>query len=110
MSKQYKYPKNWFKHNLIAVPTGFAGGNCSACIFRNAEKYCNKLVCSCFLDPNDSLNMESVYWIGRETHANIGTWTELVDFFNTVPKQKIREISNDIKNRAVLSRHTQNQK
>lgn len=110
MSKQYKYPKNWFKHNLIAVPTGFAGGNCSACIFRNAQKYCEKMSCTYVDSAADSLDVESVYWIGRETHANIGTWTELVDFFNTVPKQKIREISNDIKNRAILSRHTQNQK
>lgn len=108
MSKQYKYPKNWFKHNLIAVPTGFAGGNCSACIFRNAEKYCNKLVCSCFLDPNDSLNMESVYWIGRETHANIGTWTELRNFFETTPKQKIRAMSNDIAIKAVLEARQKN--
>ncbi|MBR4624629.1 MAG: hypothetical protein IKO56_03725, partial [Alphaproteobacteria bacterium] len=68
----------------------------------------NKLVCSCFLDPNDSLNMESVYWIGRETHANIGTWTELVDFFNTVPKQKIREISNSVVTKAVLEARQKN--
>lgn len=108
MEQKYKYPKNWFKHNLIAVPTGFPGGNCSACLFRDAEKYCNKLVCSCFLDPNDSLNMESVYWIGRETHANIGTWTELVDFFNTVPKQKIRYISSSVVTKAVLEARQKN--
>ena len=103
MAKKYKYPKNWFKHNLIAVPTRFPGGNCSACLFRDAEKYCNKLVCSCFLDPNDSLNMESVYWRSRDTYANIALWPELRNFFETTPKQKIRAMSNDIAIKAVLA-------
>lgn len=103
MEQKYKYPKNWFKHNLIAVPTGFPGGNCSACLFRDAEKYCNKLVCSCFLDPNDSLNMESVYWRSRDTYANIALWPELRNFFETTPKQKIRAMSHDIAIKAVLA-------
>ena len=103
MEQKYKYPKNWFKHNLIAIPTGFPGGNCSACLFRDVEKYCNKLVCSCFLDPNDSLNMESVYWRSRDTYANIALWPELRNFFETTPKQKIRAMSNDIAIKAILA-------
>ena len=107
---KYKYPKNWFKHNLIAIPTGFPGGNCSACIFRNAPKYCEKMSCVYVDSASDLIDIESVYWIGRETHANIATWTELKNFFNTIPKQRIRDISNDIKNRAVLMHRTQNTK
>lgn len=110
MSKQYKYPKNWFKHNLTAVPTEFPGGNCSACIFRNAPKYCEKMSCAYVDGASDVLVVESVYWVGRETHANIGMWAELAEFFNTTPKQKIRDISNDIKNHAILTHHTQKQK
>ena len=100
--KEYKYPKNWFKHNLIAMPTGFAGGNCSACLFRNnAPLYCNKLTCTYIIDSD---YIESVYWVARNTHANIAMWPELVNFFNTVPKQRIRKISNDILTKAVLSK------
>ena len=99
---EYKYPKNWFKHNLKPIPTGFAGGNCSACVFRNnAPKYCEKLACVCYIDSD---HIESVYWVARETHANIAMWTELNEFFRTVPKQKIRTISNDIVMKTVLSR------
>lgn len=100
--KEYKYPKNWFKHNLMAVPTGFAGGNCSACLFRNnVPEFCNKLACTYI---KDSDNIESVYWVSRETHANIAMWHELIKFFETTPKQRIREISNDILTKAVLSK------
>ncbi len=100
--KEYKYPKNWFKHNLIPVPTEFVGGNCSACIFRDIPQYCEKMSCTYIDSRSDSLDVASVYWVGRETHANMATWTELNDFFNTVPKQRIRDISNDIKNCAIL--------
>ena len=100
--KEYKYPKNWFKHNLIAVPTGFAGGNCSACLFRNnVPVFCNKLACTYI---KDSDNIESVYWVARNTHANVAVWPELIKFFETTPKQRIREISNDILTKAVLSK------
>jgi len=99
-TKEYKYPKNWFKHNLTAVATGWAGGNCSACLFRATPKYCEKMTCS-YIDKD---YMESVYWIGKETHANIGTWTELNKFFTNTPKQRIRDISNDIITKAVLSK------
>ncbi len=103
MAKQYKYPKNWFKYNLIAIPTGFAGGNCSACFFRNnAPKYCEKLVC--LYMAQDSDYMESVYWISVDTHANVAMWPELVNFFDTLPKQRTRAISNDIMTKAVLAK------
>ncbi len=100
---EYKYPKNWFKHNLVAIPTGFAGGNCSACLFRNnAPLYCNKLSCTYIIDSD---YIESVYWVARSTHANVAMWPELVKFFETTPKQKIRAISNEILTKAILSRN-----
>ena len=97
--KQYKYPKNWFKNNIIAVPGGITG-NCSACIFRGMDSYCDKMICT-YLDEGTD-NMVSVYWIGTETHANIALWPELVNFFNTVPKYRIREISYGVMKSAVL--------
>ena len=101
MVKKYKYPKNWFKHNLIAVPCDYTGGNCSACIFRNtAPKFCDNLACTYI----DSEKIVSVYWVAKGTHANIACWPELVKFFTTTPKQKIRDISNDIVTKAVLSK------
>ena len=100
---EYKYPKNWFKHNLMAIPTGFAGGNCSACLFRNnAPLYCNKMSCTYIIDSDC---IESVYWVARDIHANIAMWPELIKFFETTSKQKIRAISNDILTKAVLSRN-----
>lgn len=100
---EYKYPKNWFKNNLIAIPTGFSGGNCSACLFRNnAPLYCDKLSCTYIIDSD---NIESVYWVARETHANIAMWHELIKFFETTPKQRIRAISNEILAKAILSRN-----
>ena len=104
MKKTYKYPKNWFKHNLIPVPTGLAGGNCSACIFRNNEPCCEKLACT-YIDVGCETDyIESVYWIGSEKHANIAAWPELIKFFDTTPKQKIRDISTEIVKKAVLSK------
>ncbi len=104
MTKIYKYPKNWFKHNLIPVPTGFAGGNCSACVFRNNASFCEKLACV-YVDMSDeSEYIESVYWRARDMHANIGMWPDLIKFFDTTPKQKIRDISNEIVKKAVLSK------
>ena len=98
---EYKYPKNWFKHNLFAVPTGFAGGNCSACIFRNnVPLFCDKIACT-YID-SENMEIESVYWIAQDAHANIAMWSELVKFFDTTPKQKIRDISLDILTKAVL--------
>ena len=97
---EYKYPKNWFKHNLIAIPTGLAGGNCSACLFyNNAPLYCNKLACLYIVDSDC---IESVYWVARDNHANIAMWPELVKFFATTTKQRIRDISLDILTKAVL--------
>ena len=90
--KQYKYPKNWFKNNIIAIPAGVTG-NCSACIFRETN-YCDKMVCT-YLDEGVD-NLMSVYWVGLETHANIALWPDLINFFRTVPKYRIREISYNI--------------
>jgi len=100
-TKEYKHPENWFKHNLTAIPTGCAGGDCSACLFHTNPKYCEKM--SCTYNDKEQDYMESVYWVGQETHENIGTWTELVKFFNSIPKQRIRDISKDIMTKAILS-------
>ena len=96
---EFTRPKIWFRRNLRAVPTGWAGGNCSACIFRGDMQYCNKLACLYMPDSDD---IESVYWVSRETHASIGLWPELTRFFDTVPKQKIRDISSSVVTQAVL--------
>ncbi len=99
---EYKYQKNWFEHNLIAIPTDFVGGNCSACLFRNnAQLYCDKLTCSYSVDSD---NTESVYWVSRGTHAHIAMWPELIDFFKTTPEQRIRDISSDVLKKVVLSK------
>ena len=97
--KTYKYPKNWFKHNLIPVPADFA--NCSACIFRGIN-YCfdGYLRCTYLTEGTDE--MMSVHWVGAETHANTALWTELMDFFKNTPKSRIRQISNDIMTATVL--------
>lgn len=102
---EYKYPKNWFKHNLIPVPTGLAGGNCRKCIFRNyLPQYCNRLACAYVdMSPNSDY-IESVYWTSRETRENPENWSELHDFFTRLPKQRIRDISNDIMRKAVISK------
>ena len=102
--KEYKYPKNWFKHNLTPVLTSTAIGNCSACIFRNCKSYCEKLSCVYIEMSDESDYIESVYWIGYETHANVGMWPELRRFFDTTPKQRIRDISCDIVAKVVLAK------
>ena len=104
-TKQYKYPKNWFKHNLIAVPTGYAGGNCSACAFRNDAKFCESLICTYFADNSDDI--ESVYWMLRGTYAAPVLCPGLYDFFAKTPKNKIRAISHDIMRQAVLAKLSQ---
>ena len=98
--KTYKYPKNWFKNNLIAVPSGFSG-NCGACIFRGT-KYCFEkyLVCTYLKEGTDE--MMSVHWVVAETHANIALWTELTKFFEKNTKEKTRKISYDIMTAVVL--------
>ena len=102
--KEYKYPKNWFKNNLIAVPADTAGGNCSAWLFRNnAPLYCDKLTCLYF----ESDYIESVYWIARDNYASISMWPELVNFFAITPKQKTRKISHDILTKAILSKKSE---
>ena len=93
--------ENWFKDNLIAIPGGVVG-NCSACVFRNYQKYCAKMSCTYF--DNDADFIESVYWRSVETHANIATWAELVDWFNTTDARKIMDISGDIAKKSVLEK------
>ena len=65
-----------------------------------APKFCDNLACTYI----DSEKIVSVYWVAKGTHANIACWPELVKFFTTTPKQKIRDISNDIVTKAVLSK------
>ena len=97
----YEYKKNWFKSNLVAIPAGIAG-NCSACVFRNALAYCKNMSCTYYDCEHDFI--ESVYWCGTQTHANIGMWTELRNFFDTTPSPQIREISNEIVTTSVLEK------
>ena len=97
--KAYKYPKNWFKHNLIAVPADFA--NCSACIFRGTN-YCLDGYLLCIYLNEGTDEMMSVHWVGAETHADIALWTELTKFFEKNTKEKTRKISYDIMTAAVL--------
>ena len=78
----------------------------SACLFRNnAPLYCDKLVCTYIVDSD---YIESVYLVARDTHANLSMWPELVNFFATTPKQRIRNISNDILTKAILSKKSEN--
>ncbi len=97
---KYKYPKNWFKHNLIAVPAG-TRGNCSACVFRNALVYCKNMACTYVDFSVEPEIIRSVYWVSRDTNAHVSLWTELRDFFDKTPTQRIRDISNDVMRRAV---------
>lgn len=104
---EYKHPKNWFKNNLIANPTGSSIGNCSACLFRNnAPKFCENLACT-YIDP-DTDYIETVYWTAKHgTYANVLMWPELMKFLDKTPKQKIRDISNDIVIKAVLAKQSE---
>lgn len=101
MSDRKKEKQNWFKNNFVAVPAGVTG-NCSACIFRSAPGYCKNMACTYYDGENDFI--ESVYWVGVQTHASVGMWTELRNFFDTTPSQKIRDISNDIMTKSVLEK------
>ena len=91
--REYDHRKNWFKDNLTAIPGGVVG-NCSACVFRNAPLYCAKMSCTYF--DNESDFIETVYWRGAQTHANIATWTELRKWFDTTPPREIMNISNEV--------------
>lgn len=99
MSKEYKYPKNWFKYNLVAVPAGVRG-NCSACVFRNAPGYCKNMSCT-YIADGDIDTMISVYWLARETHANVSLWAEFRNWFDSISTQRVRDISNDVMTMAV---------
>ncbi|MBQ6736812.1 MAG: hypothetical protein IJQ90_05015 [Alphaproteobacteria bacterium] len=99
--REYKYKKNWFKNNLVAIPAGVFG-NCSACVFRNAIAYCKNMACTYYDGENDFI--ESVYWRGVQTNAIVGMWPELRNFFDTTPAPRIREISNDIMTKSVLEK------
>lgn len=99
--REYKYKKNWFKNNLVAIPAGIVG-NCSACVFRNAPAYCKNMACTYYDGEHDFI--ESVYWRSVQTYANVSMWPELRIFFDTTPVQKIRDISNDIMTKSVLEK------
>ena len=53
-----------FREKVIAVPTGSSFGNCSACVFRNIELYCEKLRPACSVLPRDENDTVygTVYW------------------------------------------------
>ena len=95
----YKYKKDWFVKNLTAVPSGVVG-NCSACVFRNAPKYCAKM--SCTYCDSETDYMETDYWRANEMHANLATWPELRQWFESTPSRKIMDISNDVLTNEVL--------
>ena len=95
---EHKYHKNWFENNFMAIPAGIVG-NCSACVFRNAPVYCKNMACTYYDSEQDFI--ESVYWLTRETHANILLWTEFRNWVASVPTQRIRGISNEVMSAAV---------
>lgn len=90
---EYKYKKDWFAKNLVAVPCGVVG-NCSACVFCDAPLYCAKMSCTYF--DNESDFIETVYWRGAQTHANLAMWAELRKWFDTTPPREIMNISNEV--------------
>lgn len=98
---EYKHFKNWFKNNLYAIPAGIVG-NCSACLFRNAPGYCKNMACTYYDSKHDLI--ESVYWISAQTHANVSMWPELRNFFDAMPPQRIRDVSNDIMTQSVTEK------
>ncbi len=57
---------------------------------------------SCTYFDNDADFLESVYWRSVETHANIATWPELVNWFNTTDARKIMDISKAVLTKAVF--------
>ena len=93
--------REWFAKNLNAVPSGVIG-NCSACIFRDAPNYCAKMSCTYF--DNDTDFIETVYWRGTQTHANLATWPELRNWFAATPSRRIMDISGDIVKQSVMKK------
>ena len=93
--------QDWLKNNLVAVPCGVVG-NCSACIFRNSQNFCAKMSCSYF--DNDTDFIETVYWRGVQTNANLAIWSELVNWFDSTTPSEIRRLSYLVMKNAVLDK------
>ena len=100
MSKEYKYPKRWFKNNFVAVPMD-GPGNCSACVFRGTM-YCENMSCTYLDEETDCTG--SVYWMTRKTYAHIGMFTEFRDWFNAVTPPRVLEISNAVMEETVRAK------
>ena len=94
MSKEYKYPKVWFRNNLIPVPVkNRVGGNCSACVFRSTL-YCENMSCTYLDEQSDTLI--SVYWRSNKTYENISLWTEFRKWFESMTPERVLAISNEV--------------
>lgn len=89
-----------FCEKVVAIPTGSLFGNCSACVFRNIELYCEKLRPACSLlpyDENDPI-YGTVYWdtvFGGDAYNMVGChpsiWAK--NFFEHTPVERIRKIA-----------------
>ena len=57
-------------------------GNCSACVFRNWPKLCEKMTCK-FNDASSEFGQRSIYWESKIPGVSTGSlWTEIdKDFF-----------------------------
>ncbi len=95
--KTYKYPKIWFKNNLVAVPSSVPW-KCDSCVFRGAAP-CPRMMCTYFDDETGLL--VSVYWTGKQIKVNFCAWPELMDWFNSTPPAMINDIVADVMNQAV---------
>ena len=90
--------QDWVTNNLKVVPCHSAIPNCSACIFRNAEKMCSKMSCTYMDEETDDI--EAVYWVSVKMHANVALWPELVKYFDTMSIIASRNISQQVVNEA----------
>lgn len=97
---EYKHFKTWFKNNLVAVPAGVCG-NCRLCVFWST-KYCAKMQCT-YLDTEKDF-IESVYWKPKNNSIDKNILVEFGNWFEKVQPQKIRSVSEEIKNNAVIEK------
>ncbi|MBO7509454.1 MAG: hypothetical protein J6T57_04240 [Alphaproteobacteria bacterium] len=97
---EYKHFKTWFKNNFVAIPADVRG-NCRLCVFWDT-KYCAKMQCT-YLDTDVDF-IESVYWKQKNETPDKNILVEFGNWFEKVPSQKIRSVSEEIKNNAVIEK------
>ena len=94
--------QDWVTNNLKVVPCHSAIPNCSACIFRNAEKMCSKM--SCTYTDKETDDIETVYWVSVKMHANVALWPELVKCFDAMSIIESKNISQQVVNEAFVEK------